>query len=234
MNDMLERVEMATRRQRQFVADASHELRSPLTRMRAELEVDLVHPAGADPWETHESVLEEVIGLERLVDDLLLLARNEAVDSRVARRDDTVDVATMVTGIADGLGRRGHLSIDAADKVMRVQGSSAELARAIGNLVDNATRHARSIVRLLVSSTGPGSMSVTVEDDGPGVPAADRERVFERFTRLDESRSASAGGTGLGLAIARDIVDRHGGTISVDTAPAGGARFTVTLPASST
>lgn len=234
MNDMLERVEEASWRQRQFVADASHELRSPLTRMRSELEVDLAHPEGADALETHASVLEELGGLQRLVDDLLLLARNAAVDPRSAHRGDAIDLAALAARIARRFDHGDGVAIEVAAPggPTLVRGNAAELDRAIRNLADNALRHARSIVRIAVEKTSPpGSVSVMVDDDGPGIPADDRERVFERFTRLDESRSTAAGGSGLGLAITREIVVGHGGSIGADDAPTGGARFTITLPA---
>ena len=231
MNDMLERVDEASRRQRQFVGDASHELRSPLTRMRSELEVDLAHPNGADATATHVSVLEEVIGLQRLVDDLLLLARNAAIDPRAVRRHDVVNVAAVVERVGRGItGHDVQVEVRRNGSAAPVSGNAPELARAIGNLADNAARHARSVVRLVVSAA-PGSVTVAVEDDGPGIPAGEHERIFERFARLDEGRAASDGGTGLGLAIARDIVERHGGTLSVDTGSTTGARFVVVLPA---
>jgi signal transduction histidine kinase len=231
MNDMLERVDEASRRQRRFVADASHELRSPLTRMRSELEVDLAHPDGADPVATHESVLEEVVGLQRLVDDLLLLARNAALDTRAAHRQDLVDLAAVVERVETGItvGDDVHVEVR-RNGAAPVLGNAAELVRAIGNLADNAARHARSVARVVVSAQ-PGTVTVAVEDDGPGIPAGEHDRIFERFARLDEGRAASDGGTGLGLAIARDIVERHGGTLIVDTAYTAGARFVITLPA---
>lgn len=231
MNDMLERVEEASRRQRRFVADASHELRSPLTRMRSELEVDLAHPNGANPAATHESVLEEVEGLQRLVDDLLLLARNDDADRRAARRNDHVDVAEVATRIATGLTGRGRLAVEVvAPGPSYVRGNGAELARALSNLVDNALRHARSVVRIEVAEDSTAGVSIAVADDGPGIAEVDRERIFERFTRLDESRTSTDGGTGLGLAITRDIIVRHGGTIAAGEAPEGGARFVIAFP----
>ena len=111
-----------------------------------------------------------------------------------------------------------------------MRGNATELTRAIANLADNATRHARSVARLVVSST-PAAVTVAVEDDGPGIPTGEHERIFERFARLDESRAAADGGTGLGLAIARDIIEHHGGTLTVDTAYRSGARFVITFPA---
>jgi signal transduction histidine kinase len=230
MNEMLDRVEEASRRQREFVADASHELRSPLTRMRSELEVDLAHPGGADPEATHRSVLEEVVGLQRLVDDLLLLAQSAALDQRDAHRDDVVDLAGVVTR-AVGLAapRPGTaIEVDAVEPVP-VHGNERELARAIGNVLDNATRHARTLVRVVASSNGD-TATVAVEDDGDGIAAGQHDRIFERFARGDEGRAAAAGGFGLGLAIARDIAERHRGTLTADRSWREGARFVLTLP----
>ena len=231
MNDMLERVDEASGRQRRFVADASHELRSPLTRMRSELEVDLAHPDSADPVATHHSVLEEVTALQRLVDDLLLLARNTAPNASPPHRQDLVDLAAIVDRIGSGVTPKDGVQVEVHhDGPSLARGNATELTRAIANLADNATRHARSIARLVVS-TAPAAVTVAVEDDGPGIPTGEHERIFERFARLDESRAATDGGTGLGLAIARDIIERHGGTLTVDTAYTSGARFVITLPA---
>jgi signal transduction histidine kinase len=229
MNDMLARVEQAQARQRRFVADASHELRGPLTRMRTELEVDLQHPTTADPAMTQRSVLEEVIGLQQLVDDLLLLARSDTQPNSVAGATrfaigDVVAGAVRRTRRLDG----PTVDVTIASPAL-VRGRAGELDRAIGNLLDNAVRYAAATVRVRVDS-GDGSVSVVVEDDGPGISAVDAERVFERFARLDAARSADDGGAGLGLSIARDIVERHGGTLVVDTGYERGARLVITLP----
>jgi signal transduction histidine kinase len=231
MNDMLQRVDEASGRQRRFIADASHELRSPLTRMRSELEVDLAHPDRADPVATHDSVLEEVIGLQRLVDDLLLLARNSALTASPADRQDLVDLCAIADRVGNGITVKDGFRVEVHhDGRSLVRGNAAELARAITNLADNATRHARSVVRLTISSAA-AAVTLAVEDDGHGIPPGEHERIFERFARLDEGRAVTDGGTGLGLAIARDIIERHGGTVTVDTAYRKGARFVITLPA---
>jgi signal transduction histidine kinase len=229
MNDMLARLEQAQARQRRFVADASHELRSPLTRMRTELEVDLQHPTTADPAATQGSVLEEVIGLQQLVDDLLVLARSDSEPTTVVAAastaiGDVVAEAVQRTRWPDGLA----LDVAIGDSAM-VTGRAGELERAIGNLLDNAIRHATTTVHIRVV-TDDGSVSIGVEDDGPGIPAGDAERVFERFARLDAARSLDDGGAGLGLSIARDIVERHGGTLVVDSSVERGARLVITLP----
>jgi len=227
MNAMLDRLEHAAQRQQQFVADASHELRSPLTRIRSELEVDLAHAATADPWATHRSVLEEAGALERLVDDLLHLARSDGGASTVHR--DPVDLDDVATAHAERARLAGVRVDIAAVAPVQVLGDAAQLARAVGNVVDNAARHASSgVVVTLAADDGWAVLSVA--DDGPGIPPADRERVFERFTRLDDARTAGTGGSGLGLAIARDIVERHAGTIAIDPDHARGTRVVVRLP----
>ena len=230
MNDMLARVEQSQTRQRRFVADAAHELRSPLTRMRTELEVDLAHPATADPEATQRSVLEEVVGLQELVNDLLVLARSDR-DSVAMSGSDRVDLGDVVERAVQRSPQREGVTV-AVETTARAAtwGRAGDLERAVGNLVDNAIRHAESAVRI-TAHHNTDTVAIIVEDDGPGVPLSDRHRVFERFARVDEARSADHGGSGLGLSIARDIVERHGGTIVVDPVHEGGARFVITLPA---
>jgi signal transduction histidine kinase len=230
MNQMLARVEAASARQDRFVADASHELRGPLTRIRTELEVDQAHPAAADPEATAASVLEEVHALQRLVEDLLMLARGDA--GAALPRPGPVDLDDVVMEEALRLRAAGTVTVDAGGvSAAQVTGDRAQLARAVANLVDNAARHARGTVTLTLAEQG-GQAVLGVADDGPGIPAAASERVFERFTRLDAARSnGQAGGAGLGLAIARDIVARHGGTLTVDPGHHPGARLVMRLPA---
>jgi signal transduction histidine kinase len=227
MNAMLDRLARSSERQRRFVADAAHELRSPLARIRAELEVDTAHPSSADLATTHASVLAQTGVLQRLVDDLLLLARGDAgaltVQPRPLDLDDVVERAAEA--------RRGSRPIDTRKvRPVQVAGDEAQLARAVGNLLDNAVRHARTGVAVALDVGPQGTVALTVADDGPGIPAEAREAVFERFTRLDDARSADDGGAGLGLAIARDIARRHGGDLTVVDAGRGGARFLLTLP----
>jgi signal transduction histidine kinase len=222
-------VEEANRRQQQFVADASHELRSPLTRMRSELEVDAAHPATADPAATRRSILEEIAGLQRLVDDLLHLARSDAGAEGPGRA--AVDLDDIVLDDARRLRADGRATVDTSGvSAARVQGDSAQLARAVRNLTDNALRHARSTVTLALAELN-GAARLTITDDGPGIPVEQREQVFERFARLDDARTAGVG-VGLGLAITRDIVERHHGTVVIDPDHAAGTRVVVTLPTS--
>ncbi len=231
MNGMLDRLELAAEQQRRFVADASHELRSPLARMRAELEVDLAHPEGADFVATHRSSLDEVVGLQHLVDDLLDLAGREATTPSAARHEP-VDLDDLVLKAARRVRAAGRVALDTGGVgAARVQGDPGQLGRLVTNLLDNAVRHAASMVVVSLRQDEGGLAELAVADDGPGIAHADRVRVFEPFTRLDEARAAGSGGTGLGLAIVRDIALAHAGTVTIDERPGGGARFVVTLPA---
>lgn len=228
MNRMLDRLEDSTRRQERFVADASHELRSPLTRMRSELEVDGAHPDQADVAATRDSLLAETVALQRLVDDLLQLARADAGDSATAH--EPVDLDDLVLRQARRLRADGRVEVDISGvSAAQVDGDADQLNRALRNLADNAARHAQSRVAFTLVESGRIA-TLTVSDDGPGIPRDQMERVFERFARLDDSRTAGGGGTGLGLAITRDIVERHGGTVVVDSDHRPGARFTITIP----
>jgi signal transduction histidine kinase len=228
MNTMLDRLEEAHRRQEQFVADAAHELRSPLTRMRSELEVDEAHPAGANLAETHRSVLAETVALQHLVDDLLQLARSD--DGAGGGVAVPVDLDDIVMRQVRRLTAEDRIAVDASGvSGAQVAGDPDQLTRAVRNLADNATRHAESRVAFTLVEDGDVAR-LTVADDGHGVPPEARERIFARFTRLDEARADAVGGAGLGLAITRDIVERHGGTVVVDDGPEPGTRFVVTLP----
>jgi signal transduction histidine kinase len=228
MNAMLARLQASAERQRRFVADASHELRSPLTRMRAEMEVDAAHPASAEPAATAASVLAETVALQKLVDDLLLLARGDA--GAMVPLAVPVDLDEVVERPV-ARARAGGVSVDTSGvRPVQVRGDPQQLERLVANLLDNAVRHAKGQVTITLADDG-GSAVLTVADDGPGIAPSDAERVFERFTRLDEARAQADGGAGLGLAIARDIAVRHGGTLIVDPAVRGGARFVLTLPA---
>jgi signal transduction histidine kinase len=228
MNAMLGRIENAAARQRRFVADASHELRSPLTGIRSQLEVDLAHPEGADWRQSGQDVLDETIRLQRLVDDLLVLAQSDT-DSLPTRRSP-VDLDDLVLDETRPLRARGRVAIDLTHvSGGQVLGDADQLRRVLRNLLDNAERHAAGVVRVSVRENDT-SVEVEVTDDGPGIPPEQRGAVFERFTRLDNARARSVGGTGLGLAIAREIVEHHGGTLTLSEQTTG-ATFVVTLPA---
>jgi signal transduction histidine kinase len=227
MNAMLARVQSAAERQRRFVDDASHELRSPLARMRTELEVDAAHPDAADAARTAGTLLAETQTMQQLVDDLLLLARADS--SPAADHGRPVDLDRLVEEAAAGLRAAGAQVDTSGVRPVQVLGHAAGLGRAVGNLLDNAVRHAASRTVVTLAEQPDRTAVLTVADDGPGIADADAERVFERFVRLDAARSAG-GGVGLGLAIARDVAQRHGGSLTLVPSTTG-ARFVVTLPA---
>ncbi|GLW44404.1 two-component sensor histidine kinase [Streptomyces sp. NBRC 14336] len=218
-NETLAALESSVERQRRFVADASHELRSPIASLRTQLEVAAAHPELLDLG----GAVEDTVRLQHLAADLLLLAR---LDAGERPADGRVDLAELA--IEESAGRAGVSVV--ADGPVEVAGSRGQLARVLANLLDNAARHARSAVVVTTRREG-GSAVLQVSDDGDGVPVADRERIFERFVRLDEARSRDDGGAGLGLAIARDVAQRHGGGLTVGDGPAGGALFELRLPA---
>ncbi|GHG97752.1 sensor histidine kinase [Streptomyces lanatus] len=216
-NKTLTALETSVERQRRFVADASHELRSPIASLRTQLEVGAAHPELLDL----DGAVQDTVRLQGLAADLLLLAR---LDAGERPGDARFDLGALAREEAEG---RAGVTV-AADAVT-VAGSRGQVGRVLTNLLDNAGRHARSAVTVSVHKDGAWAV-VAVADDGDGVAEADRERIFERFVRLDEARSRDDGGAGLGLAIARDVAVRHGGTLTVDRAPAGGALFELRLP----
>ncbi|MQA24786.1 MAG: HAMP domain-containing protein [Micromonosporaceae bacterium] len=211
LNDMLARLAAARARQRAFVADAAHELRSPLASMRTQLEVAQRHQPEDWPAFT-DDLLADTERLGRLVDDLLLLA--QADDAGVQAATDPVDLRGVVETVAERhAGARVTVAVRPGEEV-RAAGDERHLDRVVSNLVENAARHAASAVTIAVSHAD-GAAVVTVSDDGPGIPAEDRERVFDRFTRLDNARARDAGGAGLGLAIVRELVRLHGGSVQL-------------------
>jgi signal transduction histidine kinase len=216
LNDMLDRLSAARGRQRAFVADAAHELRSPLASMRTQLEV--AQRLG-DEGELAADLLADVTRLSALVEDLLLLARAGSDAARPPARE-SLDVRALLVATANRYaGARVPVSVTAGPDVY-ASAISDELRRVLANLVDNAVRHARSAVVLGVRAEA-GRAVLTVADDGPGIPAGERERVFERFARLDDARDRDAGGTGLGLAIVRELLHRSDGSISLQDNPSG-------------
>ena len=221
-------VERAAKAQERFVSDASHELRSPLARIRTRLEVDLTHPDGVDLRHSAGAVLDESRAMERLVDDLLQLAGSDAPGAG-RQRSAPVDLDDLVLGEAGDQVRDGVAVDTGGVSGGSVRGDAGALRRLVRNLLDNAVRHATARVAVTLIEDGR-DVVLTIDDDGPGIPAERRAGVFGRFVRLDDSRAAPAGGAGLGLAIAHDIATGHGGTITVEEAPIGGARLTVTLP----
>jgi signal transduction histidine kinase len=229
MNRMLVRLQDSRDRQQRFVADASHELRSPLAGIRQAAEVARTHPGALPEGELAEAVLEEAGRMERLVEQLLLLTRTGGAGVRQRQDVDIDDLALAEVRRV----RRAGLTVDSSGVgAGRVRGDRTALAQVVRNLVDNAARHAHGTVAVAVRGGDDGWVTLVVEDDGAGIPESERERVFERFVRLDEARDRDAGGSGLGLAIVREIVTAHGGTVTVSTSALGGARFVVRLPPS--
>ncbi|WBB70143.1 ATP-binding protein [Micromonospora sp. WMMD812] len=236
LNGMLDRLESARRRQRAFVADAAHELRSPVTNIRTELEVAQRLGDRTDWAAVTENLLADTDRLGRLVDDLLLLARLDESDAAPAaaapggRAVGPVELGDLLATVAARY-PSPPVRVTPPDEPLWTVGHPDELRRILTNLVDNAVRHARSRVVLAAEPEG-AYHRVTVTDDGPGIPAADRERVFDRFTRLDDARARDAGGAGLGLAIVRELVRRAGGTVSLADADADapGLRASLRLP----
>ncbi|MFD5340555.1 sensor histidine kinase [Streptomyces hawaiiensis] len=216
-NETLAALETSVERQRRFVADASHELRSPIASLRTQLEVAAAHPELLDL----DGAVADTVRLQRLAADLLLLAR---LDAGERPNDAKIDLAGLAREEAEG---RAGVTVEA--EPVEVAGSRGQLGRVLANLLDNAQRHARSAVTVSVRREGDRAV-VGVADDGDGVPEDDRERIFERFVRLDAARSRDDGGAGLGLAIARDVAVRHGGTLRAGRGPAGGALFELRLP----
>ncbi|MFF4607374.1 sensor histidine kinase [Streptomyces sp. NPDC001339] len=226
-NTTLDRLETAVERQRRFVADASHELRSPVAALRYELETALAHPDTIDPHQTLHDALTATQRIQTLTEDLLLLARPDhpAVHS-------LIDLAGLATELVHEYRHRGHpVSLRSSPDQAPVRGDGTQLHRLLRNLLDNAVRHARTAVTVNVTDDGH-THTVSIHNDGTPLAPEEYEHIFERFTRLDEARDRDRGGSGLGLAIARDIAERHHGTLTAHSDhPQPGTTFTLTLPA---
>lgn len=224
VNVTLDRLADVLARQRAFVADVSHELRSPLTGLRAQLEVALEHPEDEDWPEVARAALGDADRLQGIVSDLLVLARLGA-GVRVER--ERVDVGELVRAEVDRRVRRVPVEVDAASGIV-VWATPHHLVRVLTNLLDNAERHTRSRIWVVVAADGPDAV-LEVRDDGAGIAPEDRERIFWRFHRLPESLARDRSGTGLGLTISRDIARAHGGTL-VAAESDQGARFVLRIP----
>ena len=228
MNKMLDRLENSSLRQRQFVSDLSHELRTPAAVIRAEVETALADP-GNDWDATSRSVLVEQSRLSALVDDLILLARldedrSDQGASNAAHQE--VDLDDLVRMEAS---RGWEHPVDTRRvEPVRIHGDARQLGRLVQNLLANADRHTSSIIQVSLQQLD-GLVVLRVEDDGQGIPNEEEESVFDRFTRLDEGRARDAGGSGLGLAIVREVAQAHGGRALVSTSELGGARFEVQI-----
>jgi signal transduction histidine kinase len=230
LNEMLDRIDQSHQVQRQFISDASHELRSPLSTIRQSAEVARSYPDRVSIESLADDVLAESDRLTSLVNALLLLARLDNTGPLTA--DEPVDVDDLVLTEVDRIrAGAGDIRFDVSQlSGGQVHGSPVLLRQVVQNLLDNAVRHAESQVSVSLHER-VGWVELYVDDDGVGVPVDERTHVFERFVRLDQARAREAGGAGLGLAIVRKIVDASGGTVELGSAPLGGARFSVTLPA---
>ncbi|MBB4916400.1 sensor histidine kinase [Streptosporangium saharense] len=226
INQTLDRLEAAAEQQRRFASDASHDLRSPLTAMRAQVEEALHYPEDTDWKAKAGEMLASLDRLQAIVSDLLMLAR---LDSGAPMARQSIDLGELCREEMDHRRRRVEIVCDAESGVM-VQGSRLRLARLMTNLLDNAERHAASRVVVTVAARGDTAV-VEVLDDGAGIARDQWEVVFRRFTRLDASRNKDAGGTGLGLPIAREVAEAHGGTLVIEESERG-ARFVLRLPLS--
>ncbi len=223
MNQMLGRLEQADASTRRFVSDASHELRSPLATIRAAIEVS--NRDGAVDVHRDQVILGEALRMQGLVDDLLTLAK---VDDGLPLRREDVDVDDVVHSEARRVRATG-VTVDAHIEAARVLGDPVRIAQMVRNLVDNAVRHTTGGVALRVSTDGE-EVVIRVDNDGPPIPVDQREAVFERFARLEESRERDSGGSGLGLAIVRTMAEAHGGTSVATQTRGGSCRFEIRLP----
>jgi signal transduction histidine kinase len=221
-NKTLERLQEAAEQQRRFSSDASHDLRSPITAMRTQLEEALLYPHDTDWPATGRALMDSLDRLQAIVTDLLTLAR---LDAGAPARHQPVDLAELVN--AEAARPRTHRVAVTLEPGVVVTGDPLQLARLLTNLVDNADRHAESTIILTVRKTARAILEVL--DDGAGIAPEKREVVFNRFARLDAARSRDAGGTGLGLPIAREIARAHNGTLSIEDSKTG-ARFVLRLP----
>jgi signal transduction histidine kinase len=232
MNEMLARLDDSARQQRRFVADASHELRSPLAAIRTSLEVGLAHPDTA-PWpEIARRAARQSERLESLVQELLVLAKSD--DQRLAASRRPVDLAALVEEVR-ATSPATDIAIEVSAERAVALGDPDHLSRMVRNILDNAIRHAEHKVLITIDSAPPnGEARIEIADDGPGISPGERERVFDRFVRLDASRERASGSSGLGLAIAKEIATAHGGRITIDETPSGGALVIIALPRAAT
>jgi signal transduction histidine kinase len=231
MNQMLERLEEGQLRQRRFVSDASHELRSPVASIRQHSEVALAHPGHASAEELARVVLDEDLRMQRLVEDLLLLARMD--EHRADARKVMLDLDDVVFEEVVRVRNLTQKSIDASGvSAGRVLGDRKQLTRLTGNILDNAVRHARTSVSVVLTEKDH-EVIFQVDDDGSGILPGAEERIFERFVRLQEARDRDTGGSGLGLAIVAEVAGAHGGTARVLKSRLGGALFEIRLPRAS-
>ncbi|HEY8482335.1 MAG TPA: HAMP domain-containing sensor histidine kinase [Spirillospora sp.] len=224
VNATLDRLDSALERQRSFTSDASHDLRSPITSAKAEIEEALMFPDEVDWPDTARNVLQSLDRLQAIVTDLLQLARLDAAEWQGT---ETVDLGAVVA-IETARAERGKQIVTHLQEGVTVRGDRLRLVRLLTNLLDNAERHAESRIDITVRDED-GTAVLEVLDDGAGIAPEDREFVFQRFSRLEAGKSRDASGTGLGLPIAREIARLHGGTLTIEDSDRG-ARFVLRIP----
>lgn len=227
INEMLGRLESSAKRQEAFVADAAHELRSPIASLQARLEAELLSPRTTTDDRITQDLLRETIRMARLVDHLLLLARSDA--GTIGADKVPVDLEEVVLESVTSAGESAIPITTEQVEPVQVLGQPALLEHVVSNLLDNAGRFADSSIQVSLNANDEHAI-LTVDDDGPGIPEHMREDVLNRFVRVDESRERGTGGAGLGLAIVSEIVHVHSGEIVISDSPAGGARVRVMLP----
>jgi signal transduction histidine kinase len=229
MNGMLDRLDSSAQAQRRFISDASHELRSPLAAIRQHAEVASAHPEVMSVEELAGIVQDEGLRLQGLVDALLLLSRLDEGGGGPGHDIDLDDIALAEASRLRALG----IAVDGSEiGAARVRADARMIGQLVRNLTDNAARHTDGRIAIAVGER-EGRAWLTVEDVGTGIPAGERDRVFERFVRLDEARARDDGGSGLGLSIVRAVAESAGGTVTVSESRWGGARFEVDLPSAS-
>jgi heavy metal sensor kinase len=236
INDLLLRLESAFNEQQRFIADASHELRTPLAVLRGETEVALAKRRTADEYQESLSLIqEEAERLSRIVEDLFILARQPIdapatlIRERVSLNDAVKDCARAAQVLATRKGVR--LTAENNSSSINLSGDKELITRMILNLLDNAVKYTPAGGEISLALTRQnGNAEIVVRDTGIGIPEADRQRIFDRFYRVDKARSRALGGAGLGLSIVRWIVEVHGGEIHIDSTPGRGSTFTVDLP----
>jgi len=236
INDLLTRLESAFNEQQRFIADASHELRTPLAVLRGETEVALAKQRSAEEYQESLSLIqEEAERLSRIVEDLFILARQPIdapatlIKERVSLNDAVKDCARAAQVLAT---RKGvQLKTENNSTPISLNGDKELITRMLLNLLDNAVKYTPAGGEISLALTRQnGNAEITVRDTGIGIPEVDRQRIFDRFYRVDKARSRALGGAGLGLSIVRWIVEVHGGEIRIDSTPGRGSTFTVDLP----
>lgn len=234
LNAMLQRLQEGVQEKHRLVADASHELRTPLAIMRSELDVSLRSDGlSAEARPVLESALEEIESMSRMVENLLTLSRID--DGRLQLMSKPIDLRKLASTVSrdlQSLARARSVSITSEGVAVMVRGDADRLYLAVTNLVENAVKYAEADGNVQISAwSQDGDACLSVADSGPGIPVEALPYIFDRFFRVDAARSRSEGGAGLGLAICKEIVEAHGGRVSVDTKPGFGSRFSISLPA---